>query len=54
MTLYVLKESSWITMNKPNEETAMVMNLLIVRINHINLIVEISSRIRIIVMTLFV
>ena len=41
-------------MNKPNEETAMVMNLLIVRVNFIKLIMEICSRIKIIVMTLFV
>ena len=54
MTLLVLKVSSWITMNKPNEETVMVLNLLIVRVNPIKLIVEIRSRIRVIVMTLFV
>ena len=54
MTLLVLKVSSWITMNKPNEETVMVLNLLIVRVNPIKLIVEICSRIRVIVMTLFV
>ena len=53
MTLYVLKVS-WIMMNMPNEETAMVMNLLIVRVNFIKLIMEICSRIRIIKMTLFV
>ena len=47
-------------MNKPNEETAMVMNLLVVRVNLIKLIMEICSRIkirsriRVIVMTLFV
>ena len=41
-------------MNKPNEETAMVMNLLVVRVNFIKLIMEICSRIKIIVMTLFV
>ena len=41
-------------MNKPNEETVMVLNLLIVRVNPIKLIVEIRSIIRIIVMTLFV
>ena len=39
-------------MNKPNKETAMVMNLLIVRVNFIKLVIEISSRIRIIKMTL--
>ena len=52
MTLYVLKVTSRITMNKPNEETAMVMNLLIVRVNFIKLVIEICSRIRIIKMTL--
>ena len=41
-------------MNKPNEETTMVMNLLVVRVNLIKLIMEICSRIKIIVMTLFV
>ena len=41
-------------MNKPNEETAMVMNLLVVRVNLIKLSMEICSRIKIIVMTLFV
>ena len=41
-------------MNKPNEETAMVMNLLIGRVNFIKLIMEICSRIKIIKMTLFV
>ena len=41
-------------MNKPNEETVMVLNLLIVRVNPIQLIVEIRSRIRVIVVTLFV
>ena len=41
-------------MNKPNEETSMVMNLLVVRVNLIKLIMEICSRIKIIVMTLFV
>ena len=41
-------------MNMPNEETAMVMNLLIVRVNFIKLIMEICSRIKIIKMTLFV
>ena len=41
-------------MNKPNEETAMVMNLLVVRVNLIKLIMEICSRTKIIVMTLFV
>ena len=41
-------------MNKPNEETAMVMNLLVVRVNLIKLIMEICSRIKIIVTTLFV
>ena len=54
MTLYVLKVTSRITMNKPNEETAMVMNLLIGRVNFIKLIMEICSRIKIIKMTLFV
>ena len=39
-------------MNKPNEETVMVMNLLIVRVNFIKLVIEICSRIRIIKMTL--
>ena len=52
MTLYVLKVTSRITMNKPNEVTAMVMNLLIVRVNFIKLVIEISSRTRIIKMTL--
>ena len=41
-------------MNKPNEETAMVMNLLVVRVNLIKLIMELCSRIKISVMTLFV
>ena len=41
-------------MNKLNEETAMVMNLLVMRINLIKLIMEICSRIKIIKMTLFV
>ena len=41
-------------MKKPNEETAMVMNILVVRVNLIKRIMEICSRIKIIVMTLFV
>ena len=41
-------------MNMPNEETAMVMNLLIARVNFIKRIMQICSRNKITVMTLFV
>ena len=53
MILYVLKVS-WIMMNMPNEETTMVMNLLIVRVNFIKRIMQICSRNKITVMTPFV
>ena len=41
-------------MNMPNEETAMVMNLLIVRVNFIKRNMQICSRNKITVMTPFV
>ena len=52
-TTFFLQKVSWMTMKKPTGETVMIMNLLIVKVGPIKLIMEIHSRIKIVLSALF-
>ena len=52
-TTSFLRKVSWMTMKKPTGETVMIMNLLIVKVGPIKLIMEIHSRIKIVLSALF-
>ena len=52
-TTFFLRKVSWMTMKKPTGETVMIMNLLIVKVGPIKFIMEIHSRIKIVLSALF-